>query len=1018
MNLLTLCLKRPVLAVVINLIIALIGAVLFTKLDLRGIPDISSSLVSVSTAYYGADAQFIEENITNIIEDELKGLKNLNFITSRSSDGSSHITIIFNLDVNIDTAINDVRSKVSNCIQSLPDDLKPPIITKIDEGANPQIWLAVSSDSYSDMKLTDIASQQIKPLLEQLSAVGQAKVYGSKDYSLIIEPNITSLYAAKITPAEIEQAVKIQTKNYSLGSLNGASKNITLKLINKTTTEKDFANIIIKNDEKGIIKLGDIAKIYIAPSPNSENFVLSANGNKATVIGIIQQSSASILDLSDQVTEQLKIIKEKLPEGINIEIAHDSSIPVRQSLNNVFKTLLESIFLVFGIIYLFLGAFKVALVPLMTIPVSLLGGVALMYLCNFSINIFSLLAMVLAIGLVVDDAIVMLENIHRKYEEGYSKIDAALKSIKETGFAIITMTITLAAVFLPVGFISGFVGKILIEFAWTLAFCVLVSGVVALTLTPVVTSKLLTKTSNNNFVIIYFHKLLEILETSYLKYLNWCFEHKKIFWSAIISIILLTGVIISLLKTTFAPEEDNGFLQIIYQGPEGTNTKYSLEAVKKAEKILDSNKNIERYITFVHHNNGFTFFSLIDWKKRNISQSQIQGELSQQMLSIPEMSIYVQAPGGLFSSSQNDVEFNLETSENFEKLFNSKKIVEAAMEKSQIFSNVNSDVSISVPTLNFTVNKDLAYKNNLKIDTIANTIRYFTTGKEIGLFRMNNKNYFCYLKFSKNQISTIQDLNKIYLKTTSMSPIEEPKMLPISNYININYDVLVANYSHYNSMRNIKITADLNKGFSDKDAKIEINKIMEDHSYELENISLRFLGKIKDMDKTNTDILYSFLLALLFIYLVLSAQFNSFKDSFLIMCAVPFSITGGVFLLWITSTSFNIYCGIGLVTLVGLVTKNSIMIVEFTNQLKESGLKVKEAIIQATKLRLRPILMTSTATIIGVMPLLFTSGAGSNASKSIGIVLVGGMLFGTIFTLFVIPLLYQTFYRNNRIVKQ
>ena len=1015
MNLLTLCLKRPVLAVVINLIITLIGIVSFTKLNLRGIPNISPSVVGISTSYYGADAKFIEENITNVIEDELKGIKNLDFITSSSKDGQSDITIIFDLDANVETAINDVRAKVSNCTNSLPYDLKPPVISKLSRENYPQIWLAVSSDSYSDMELTDIVSQQIKPLLEQLSTVAQAKIYGSKDYSLIIEPNIENLYAAKITPDEIERAVNIQTKNYPLGSLNGPSKNIAFNLVNTTSTEKDFANIIIKNNQNGITKLGDIAKVYIAPHPNSENFMLSHNGNKAIVIGVIQQSSASIVDLSEQITQQLKIIKQKLPKNINIEIAHDSSIPVRQSLNNVFKTLIEAVFLVSIIIYLFLGRFKVSLVPLMTIPISLLGAFSLMYLRNFSINIFSLFAMVLAIGLVVDDAIVILENIHRKYEEGFSKIEAALKSIKETGFAIIAMTITLAAVFLPVGFISGFIGKIFIEFAWTLAFCVLVSGVVALTLTPVATSKLLHKnTSNNNFVIIYFHKLLKTLETSYLKYLNWCFEHKKTFWGFIILIILLTGVIMSLLKTTFAPQEDNGFLRIIYQGPNGTSTEYSFEAVKKAEKILDNNQNVKGYITFVNYNNGFTFVPLIDWKKRKILQSQIQGELLKQMFLIPEMSIYVLAPEMLLGSSQNDVEFNLETNENFEKLFKSNEIVTDAMAKSKIFSNINCDSSISTPTLKITVNKDLAYKNNLEINTIANTIKYFTTGKEIGLFRMNNKDYFCYLQFPKNQISTIQDLNKIYFKTYSMSPMEEPKMLPLANYVNFNYSASVPSYNHYNSMSNIKITADLNEGFSAKDAKKEITKIMEDHSYELDNIDLRFLGKIKQMDEANVNILYVFLLALLFIYLVLSAQFNSFKDSFLIMCAVPFSITGGVFLLLATSTSFNIYCGIGLVTLVGLVTKNSIMIVEFTNQLKESGLKLKESIIQATKLRLRPILMTSTATIIGVVPLLFTYGANSNASKSIGIVLIGGMLFGTIFTLFVIPLLYQTFYRSTK----
>ena len=1013
MNLLTLCLKRPVLAVVINLIIALIGVVSFTKLNFRGIPNISSSVVGISTSYYGADAKFIEENITNVIEDELKGIKNLDFITSRSTDGSSNITVIFDLDANVETAINDVRSKISDCTNSLPNDLKPPKITKLDQESFPQIWLAVSSDSYSDMELTDIVYQQIKPLLEQLNTAAQAKIYGSKDYSLIIEPNIENLYETKITPNEIERAVDIQTKNYPLGSLKRPSKNIPLSLVNTTSTEKDFANIIIENNQNGITKLGDIAKIYIAPHPNSKNFMLSHNGNKAIVIGVIQEPSASILDLSDQINKQLKIIKQKLPANINIEIAHDSSVPVRQSLNNVFKTLIEAVFLVSVIIYLFLGKFKISLVPLMTIPISLLGAFALMYLCNFSINIFSLLAMMLAIGLVVDDAIVILENIHRKYEKGHTKIEAALKSIKETGFAIIAMTITLAAVFLPVGFISGFIGKIFIEFAWTLAFCVLVSGVVALTLTPVATSKLLHKnTSNNNYIIIYFHKLLETLETSYLKYLNWCFKHKKIFWGSISLIILLTGVIMSLLKTTFAPQEDNGFLIMTYQGPDGTSTEYSFKAVKKAEKILDNNQNVKGYVTSVNYNSGFTFVPLIDWKKRKVLQSQIQTELSEQMFLIPEMSIYVLAPGGLFSNSQNDVEFNLETNENLEKLFKSKKIVMDAMAKSKIFSNINCDFSIPAPILKITVNKDLAYKNNLDINTIANTIKYFTAGKEIGLFRMNNKNYSCYLQLPKNQISTVQDLNKIYFKT--YSPMKGPKMLPIANYVNINYDLSLPSYNHYNSMRNIKITADLNKGFFAKDAKNAITKIMKEHSYELDNIDLRFLGKIKQMDEANVEILYIFLLSLLFIYLVLSAQFNSFKDSFLIMCAVPFSITGGVFALWATSTSFNLYCGIGLVTLVGLVTKNSIMIVEFTNQLKESGLKLKESIIQAAKLRLKPILMTSSATIIGHAPLLISYGAGSNASKSLGIVLIGGMLFGTIFTLFVIPLLYQTFYRSTK----
>lgn len=1017
MKLPELCIERPVFTIVLSLIIMTLGGMFYTKLQVRETPNINPPIISIQAKYPGADAFYMERQITTRMEKKLKDLKNLDFMSSQSNVGLSNITLSFKLDTDIETALSDVRSKVSDLSNIFPDDMKPPSISKMDSDNWPSVWLSINSDRHDNLELTRIADDQIRSALERLPAVGGSRIYGGKYYTMQIEPYTAKLFQHRISPFDIEKAIKAQNQDYPAGTIKSDVRNFTLRLTASLNNSEEFKNIILKKYQDGtIVKLGDIAKISLEPL--EDDVILRYNGKRSMALGLVKQSTANILELSDSVVAELEKIRTNLPAGVQIDVAYDGAIPVKRSIKEVYFTIFEAIALVGIVTYIFLGAPKITLIPLVTIPISLIGTFAIMYLCGFSINTFTLLAMILAIGLVVDDAIVMLENIFRhSHELGKTPLQAAFDASKEIGFAVIAMTITLASVFLPIGFIEGFLGKLFIEFAWTLAFCVLISGFVALTLTPMMASRMITNAGALDFevqkprLLQIFDACLVRAQSLYLEALAWVIDHRKTFFMLCAGSIAVLVLSIKYVEKAFVPEEDQAMLQVFFTGPEGSSVTESEKSVKQAEDIMAKDKDIHGFFVILGWGggeNGMAFVPLTEWDKRTRSHTDIKRDLNMKFSNIPGMSIFAISPRALGGGGGGDkmIAFNLQSSLEYDQLDKLSSDFVEKMREDPIFANVERDFKASTPTLDIIVNREKAYRYGVNLDTIGQTIQYLIAGRTIGDFRMGNDIYDVILKYPQNQRKSPDDLKRIIIKT------DNNNSLPLESVASIVEKITIKEYKHYNTAKSITISADLGGGKALGDAVEGIEKIAG-KLIDKNTTTIGYLGEIKQMNESSGGTMITFLLALIFIFLVLSAQFESFGDSALILMAVPFSITGGVFALLIFSNTLNMYSNIGLVTLIGLVTKNSIMIVEFANQLRDQGREVRAAIMESAKLRLRPILMTSIATIVGAVPLVLASGAGAESRNSIGIVVVGGMLIGTLFTIFVIPVLYQMFKKGK-----
>ena len=1005
MQLSEICVKKPVFTTVLSLIILAVGIIFFTKLELRDSPNIAPPIITVTSIYDGADADYIEKQITQRIERELKSTKNLDTLTSTSSAGMSQIILLMKLDSDAQVALSDIRSKISGLSQQLPEDMTLPSVEKMDSDASPSLWIAVNSKIYDDLELTRITENQIKAVLEKLPTVGSAVVFGARDYSMAIEPINKAMLQYQISPVELESAIYVQNRDYPAGTIKATTQNFSVKLAGTTNKVEEFQNIIIKrNNDGSVLKLLEVANVTL--KPKESNVFLRYNAQSSIALGLVKQSTANIIELSDSVHKILPNILQNLPAGINVTIAYDAALPVNKSIAAVYRTIFEAIILVSIVIYLFLGSLKITLIPLVTIPISLIGTFFVMYQLGYSINNFTLLAMILAIGLVVDDAIVMMENIYRHINElGKKPMQAAIDGSREISFAVLAMTITLSSVFFPVGFIDGFLGKLFIEFAWTLAFCVLFSGFVALTLTPMMCARMVGSHETVNYQFLQnFEHFIEKLKRQYIQLLQKLFNAKKQFVMICTSTIVVLIFAFFMVQKTFVPEEDQGFLIGFFKGYEGSTVQNNLATVIEAEKVLATIPEIYGYFDVTGYGSderAIAFIPLKDWDKRSRSQSQIQNELNMKFSQIPGMSIFAVAPASLGGSrGDKAVEFYITSTGDYPEIDIVTQKFLAEMMKSNVLIDNEREFKAFTPTLNIVVDREKAYRYGVSLDNIGRTVQYLVAGKTVGDFRIGTDIYDVIIKYNINQRNKVEDLDNIFVKNN------KGNMLSLLSLVNISDTTSIKEYSHYNANRAIKLTANVASNKTLTDAVKEINliasKVMDNPQ-----MQLHYEGQIKQMQESSGETILVFIFALLFIFLVLAAQFESFGNSLLILIAVPFSMTGGLIGLWLFGNSLNMYSNIGLITLIGLVTKNSIMIVEFINQLHEAGKKINDAIIEAATLRFRPILMTSIATICGAIPLVLASGAGAAARNSIGLVIVWGMLIGTSFTLFVIPTLYH-----------
>ena len=1009
MQLSTISIQRPVFATVLNLVILLIGIICYQRLAVRLIPNVDVPVVTVATFYPGANAQVIESQITKPIEDSLSGIEGIDFIRSVSRAELSQVTVRFRLDRDADAAASDVRDRVAQARGLLPQEADEPIVQKQEADAQPIIYLAFSSDRHDLTEIADVATRLVKDRVQTISGVARAEVYGNL-YAMRIWLDPDRLAGFELTPNDIEVALRGQNIEVPAGRVESNDREFTVLAETDLREPQQFADIIVKNTDGFLVRLGDVARVELGS--DSSRFRARFRRNNAVPLGIVKQAVANPLDISNALKVMLPEITRTLPEGMKVEIAYDSTVFIQASIDEVYVTVAEAVLLVVLVIFLFLRSWRAVLIPVVTIPVSLIGAFAFMYLFGFTINTLSLLAMVLAIGLVVDDAIVMLENIYRHIEGGMAPVEAALKGSKQIGFAIVAMTLTLAAVYFPFAFSTGRSGQLFIEFALTLAGAVLVSGFTALTLSPMMCSKLLRHETNPGRFYLLGERLLASLDRGYNRALD---RMLTLRWAVIGAATLIIAAMASLLSSLpdeLAPAEDRGLVIGFGTAPEGATIDYTDRYAKQMEALFEALPEQNRFFQIIGFNgvtSAIGFVGLKDWSERERSAQQVAGALFGPFSRIAGIMAFpiTFPPLGQRGFGQ-PLSFVVQSTGTWEELDELIAKLLVKMAENPNLTNPDSDLKLNKPELRVAVNREKIVSVGTSIDAVGRTLETMLGGRNVTRFKRGSEQYDVIVQVEDASRRTPGDLSNIFVRG------DDDQMVQLQNLATVTETVAAKELNHFNKLRAATVTAGLGAGFSQGMAL----EWMEDALHEVAPEALYDLsGQSREFRESESSAYVLMVLALLFIYLVLSAQFESFIDPLIILIAVPLAMFGAMLCLvalnkgsefgwWSMTGSWNIYTQIGIVTLVGLISKHGILIVEFSNQLRQQGMDKRTAVLDAATLRLRPILMTTGAMVLGAVPLAFATGAGAEARHQIGWVIVGGMGFGTFFTLFVVPVVY------------
>jgi multidrug efflux pump len=1001
--------RRPVLATVTSLVIVLLGIVSYQRLPVREYPKIDEPVVTVETKYRGASADVIESRVSKPLEDALAGIEGVDVLTSISRAESSQITVKFRLERDPDAAASDVRDRVARTRGKLPVDIEEPVIAKVEADANPIIWLAFSSDRLSPLEVTDIAARLVKPRLQTLPGAADVRVFGERRYSMRIWLDRNKLAAYRLTPQDVEDALRRQNVEVPAGRIESRAREFSVVAETDLARPGQFESVIVRYASGYPVRIRDIGRVEIAAL--DERSVVRFNGRPAVALGVIKQATANPLDLSRAIREEVPRITADLPEGVAVNVAYDSSVFIDRSIRAVARTILEAVVLVALVIFVFLRSVRATIVPLVTIPVSLIGAFALMYMLGFSVNTLTLLALVLAIGLVVDDAIVMLENIWRHIEEGMSPVRAALLGSKEIGFAVVAMTLTLASVYAPVAFMTGRTGKLFIEFALTLAGAVLVSGFVALTLSPMMCSKLLRRTERHGRLYNWIERGIVGMTGGYRRALGWALRHRALVIG--VAFVIPTSAIVLLfgsLKQELAPTEDRGVVLSIFVGPEGGTIQYTDGYAQRLEKILAGTADVTRYFVvagFPHVSQGISFAGLKDWDERDRKSQAVAAELAPKLGALPGVLAFASLPQSLGQSPRaKPVEAVIITSGSYEDLDRVASAMVAELAGNRGLINVETDLKLNKPELKVQVDRDRAADAGVEVEAVGRTMETMLGGRQVTRFKQNGEQYDVIVQMAPADRTRPNDISDIFVRGRSEA------MVPLASLVAVREGVAPRELNHFGQRRSATITANLAPGYTIGEAL----KSVEDAARRLlpPGYALDYNGISREFRVSTGGLYFTFLLALAFIYLVLSAQFESFRDPFIIMLTVPLSMTGALLALKLSGGTLNVYSQIGLVTLVGLITKHGILIVEFANQLQEKGRSVRDAVVESAVLRLRPILMTTGAMALGATPLALAHGAGAESRQPIGWVIVGGILLGTVLTLFVVPTVYSLIARRHR----
>jgi len=999
--------RRPVLATVMSLLLILVGLVSFRALTVREYPKIDEPVVTVSTTLVGAASEVIETQVTKPLEDSIAGIDGVDIMTSISRTERSQITVRFKLEKDPDTAAAEVRDRVSRVRGRLPDAVDEPVIAKVEADATPTIWIAYSGEGVDPLQLTEVITRVIKPRLQTVPGVADVQIGGDRSYSMRVWLDPDRLAAYRLTVQDVEDALRAQNLEVPAGRIESRQREFNVTARTDLNTVAQFEQVALKTAAGYTVRLRDVARVEEGAA--SERSRVRLNGVPSISTGVIRNATANPLDVAAGVRALLPELQRELPPGVTATLANDNSVFIDRSIKAVYHTIAEAVVLVALVVFVFLRTLRASFIPLVTIPVSLIGSFALIAAAGFSINTLTLLALVLAIGLVVDDAIVVLENIFRHIEDGLKPFQAALKGVREISFAVVAMTLTLAAVFAPLAFTPGRTGRLFGEFALTLAGAVLVSGFVALTLTPMLCSKLLRHETKPTRFDRWMERGLERLSAAYGHALAAALNLR---W-AVVAVMLACGAasvwLFMTAKSELAPIEDRGVIIMPVRAPDGSTLEYTARYLDELDAIAATFPEFDRRFMFVGGGQVSTASAVMrttDWAERERTTQQLAQALLPSVRQLPGVNVFPITPPSLGQGfRERPLNFVVVSSDSYDNMARATRALMAEMAQNPSLVQVDSDLELNKPEIYLDVDRQRAADMGVSVGAVARTVETMLGSRNVTRYKRDAEQYDVILQTGTTGRATPQDIEKLFVRSDSGA------MVPLSSLVSLRESVSPRELNHFNQRRSVSITASLAPGYSLGEALAFMDQaaartLPSGYATELNGVSREFRA-------SSGALALVFVLALLFIFLVMSAQFESFVDPFVILLSVPLSMVGALLALKLSGGTLNVYSQIGLVTLVGLITKHGILIVEFSNQLRRQGKAMREAVVEAASLRLRPILMTTGAMVLGALPLALASGAGAESRHQIGWVIVGGMSLGTLLTIFVVPTVYTLLARER-----
>lgn len=992
------CIKHPVFATVLSLVLMVIGLVSYQRLELRFFPELTQPIVYVSVYYEGASQQTMETSVTKQIENALAGVDNIEAIYSGSANAWSRFTILFRPGGNFQEEANEVRNKIYGIRDQLPTDVHPPTVTV---GGSGQELLHVTfiDPNKTAGQIRDFIERNVSPLIRQIEGVGSVGIHGASEYAMRIWLNSAAMAALNVTVTDVKTALETNNISFPAGAIQNPWRNYSIISRTQLKTVKDFADIIIKQENNRIIRFKDIATVKLG-NLSLQDAPMRINSKPGIDVDIRPLRTANPIAVANKVKKELKTIKTNLPESMQMNISYDASLFLNSSIHETLIAIGESILLVILVVLAFLGSLRAAIIPIVTIPVCMIAVFSVMLLFGFTINTITLLAMVLAIGLVVDDAIVVLENIHRHIEEGLHPLQAALLGSKEIALPVIAMTLTLAAVYAPIGFAQGFTAEIFKEFAFTLAGAVIISGFTALTLSPMMCSELLQAKTHDTKAVHFIDHIFGKISTFYQKTLQTVLLKRVIIILVLLGIAVFGFIVFKTLASEFLPKEDMGLIQTSISTPSGSNLNYTNKYTKLVEQLFAQTPEANNYYANVGSGSATLAMTLKPWQQRKRTSMQIVKELSPKVARIPGIEASISVPDPVaYGLGGHDISFNIMTTGSYADLRKPTEQFMQILRQYPGLQHVDTNLKYDSQQYALTINRNLAAITNVNLQDIANTVQAMLGGQHITDVQAGTRSYPVMVQMQKSDLKNFIGFKKLYVRNANN------KMIPLASLVKLTPVIGTPTLSHFNRMRNSIIMANLAPGYTESQA---INYILSLTPKILgPGFHHAFDGKARDFLASQGGITTIFILSFIFIYLILSAQFGSFIDPFIILLAVPLCIVGALFTLKISGGTLNVYSQIGLVTLVGMITKHGILITQFANNLRAQGMPLEKAIVKAATIRLRPILMTTSAMIFGSIPLAFSSGPGSVGRNQIGWVIIGGLFFGTFFSLIVVPIAYS-----------